>query len=78
MNEDSGVTVALTLDEALVLFEFLQRYSETDSLRIDDPAEQRALWNLACLLEKTLVAPFDQDCARQLADARDRLRDEPV
>jgi hypothetical protein len=39
-------------DEALVLFEFLSRFSDTDELRVEDQAEQRALSNLCCLLEK--------------------------
>ncbi len=77
MNADPAVTIELTQDEALVLFGFLQHFSETGELRIHDPAERRALWNLACLLEKTLVVPFDRDYAAQLAWARNSLRDDP-
>lgn len=69
------VEVRLTPDEALVLFEFLSRYSDTDELRVEDQAEQRALWNLCCLLEKTLVEPFNPDYAELLQSARNRLRD---
>jgi hypothetical protein len=69
------VKLELTADEALVLFEFLSRYGESDTLSIVDQAEQRALWNLQCLFEKQLVEPFCTDYAALLAAARDRLRD---
>lgn len=45
MNEhiNSEVHITLTGDEALVLFELLRRYSDSDQLNIVDQAEQRAL-----------------------------------
>ena len=55
------IDIALTKDEALVLFEFLSRYAETDRLNIEDSAEQQALWNLTCLLEKALTEPFSSN-----------------
>ena len=66
----------LTCDEALVLFEFLQRFSETGSFSIADQAEERALWNLSCILQKMLVEPFAPNYAELLAQARGRLRGE--
>jgi hypothetical protein len=45
-------------------------------LRLGDQAEQRALWNLCCLLEKQLVEPFKADYVEMLGAARSRLRDE--
>lgn len=69
------VRLELTADEALVLFEFLSRYSDSDSLSLVDQAEQRALWNLCCLLESRLVEPFCPDYAALVTAARDRLRD---
>ena len=38
-------------------------------------AEERALWNLHCLLQKQLVEIFHPDYKALLAAARDRLRD---
>lgn len=70
-----SVRLELTADEALVLFEFLSRYSDSNILAIEDQAEQRALWNLLCLLEKQLVEPFRPDYSQLLQQARDRLRD---
>jgi hypothetical protein len=73
MNE---VTINLTNDEALVLFEFLSRFSDKDRLSIKDQAEQRALWNLTCLFEKTLSEPFSTEWPQIIEGARSRLRDE--
>ncbi|WP_332848505.1 hypothetical protein [Massilia sp. S19_KUP03_FR1] len=75
-EESSEIRILITSDEALVLFEFLRRYSDTDQLNVVDQAEQRALWNLCCIFEKTPVAPFDMEYGQALADARERLRDE--
>jgi hypothetical protein len=75
-SETQGhVEVRLTPDEALVLFELLFRYSDSDELRIADQSEQRALWNLCCLLEKQLVEPFKANYVELLEAARNRLRD---
>lgn len=67
-------------DEALVLFEWLTR---TDRLTndfgdlVEDQAEQRALWNLTCLLERELVEPLSPVYQELVGRARDRLRDQP-
>ncbi len=71
----AGVSLNLSPDEALVLFELLSRYSDSDRLEIIDQAEQRALWNVCCLLEKELAEPFDPAYLALLSAARDRLRD---
>ena len=75
LNNDD-VTITLTADEAVVLFEFLSRFSGTDKLAIEDQAEERALWNLCCIFEKSLVVPFDVSYLEVLQAARNRLRDE--
>jgi hypothetical protein len=69
------VPLNLTADEALVLYEFLTRYTDSDQLETVDQAEQRALWNLCALLERALAQPFDPSYADLLASARGRLRD---
>jgi hypothetical protein len=70
-----SVTLELTGDEALVLFEFLHRFEDTDKLSISDQSEERILWNLSARLEKVLVAPFASNYAQLLEEARERLRD---
>jgi len=69
------VQISLTKDEALVLFEMLSRFSETDKLTIEHQSEERALWNFNCLLEKELVEPFKSEYAELLQAARERLKD---
>jgi hypothetical protein len=69
------VQITPTADEALVLFELLQRFSETGKLEIEDPAEERALWNLCCLLESQVFDVLPTDYVTALQQARDRLRD---
>ena len=65
------VTITLTDDESLVLFEFLARFSDTDLLGTEDQAEQRAFWNLHCLLERQVVASFAPNYRDLLDTARD-------
>lgn len=75
MLADRAVTLTLAHDEALVLHDFLQRFGASGTLTLEDQAEQRALWNLACLLERELVEPFSADYAEALRRARDTIRD---
>ena len=69
-----NVGLTLTFDEALVLFEYLRRCDDEDRYAFVDQAEQRALWNLACLLERVLPV-FSEDYVKQVQNARDALRD---
>ena len=69
-EDENEVTISLTVDEAVVLLGLTQRYSETNQLTIEDQAEQRALWNLCCLLEKA-----DKDSAISFEVSRAALRD---
>jgi hypothetical protein len=74
---DENYTFQLTPDETLVLYEFLARYGESDSLETVDQAEQRALWNLHAILERQMVEILDPDYRNLVAAARQRLRDPP-
>ncbi len=71
------MSISLSADEALVLYEFLSRYGDSNRLEIVDQAEQRALWDLCALLEKALVEPLDPAYQELLNAARERLRDKP-
>jgi hypothetical protein len=68
------VTVTLTSDEALVLFELLHRWEdsgELDNLLL--PGEQTSLWALSGRLESILVEPFEGNYPQLVNDARQRL-----
>ena len=71
-----GVTLRLSKDEALVLFELVSRFSEKKKLSIEDPAEEKVLWDICCSLEATLTQPLSADYAEALAKARRLVRDE--
>jgi hypothetical protein len=72
----SEVEIKLTKDEALVLFDFLSRFSNDDKLIIQDQAEERALLNLTCVLEKQLAEPFSPDWKKIIEAAKNRLRND--
>ncbi len=72
---DAPLVLQLSPDEALVLFEFLARFSHDERLEIADPAEELVLWGVFGQLERALVAPLAPDYVARLAAARGRLRD---
>ncbi|MCT7372633.1 hypothetical protein A7R75_26885 [Mycolicibacterium llatzerense] len=75
MGNRQPVTLELTADEALVLFEWLARTSQAHApLPFDDPAEQQVLWNLEAALERILVEPFRSDYRTLLHLARRAVR----
>lgn len=67
------VRVELSRDEALVLFEFLARFEETNALRLKRNAEFIAVSALAGKLQSVLVEPFDPDYKRIVAQSAARL-----
>ena len=76
MMESNEITIKLTKDEALVLFEFLSRFNENDNKEIfQDQAEEKALWIIEGQLEKILVEPFMPNYQDIIQEARNRIRD---
>jgi hypothetical protein len=73
------VTVTLSPDEALVLFEWLARFNAEPAQEFEHPAEPRVLWSLENSLESILVEPLDPGYRALLDAARARLvaGDEP-
>ena len=72
MSDD---TVAITLgkEEALVLFEILSRYIESDVFTVVDVSESEALSLLLAHLERVLVEPFDPNYEELLKRAKAKL-----
>ncbi len=66
----------LTKEEIVVLTGLLKRYSENETFVIEDQAEQRALWNLECVLEKVVGNYYEGNWETAHNDALDSLRDE--
>ena len=73
--EGDEVTVRLSADEALVLFELLSRWSEQGlpAAQLEHPSEQTALWAVEGQLEKQLVVTFDPRYREALDEARSKL-----
>ena len=69
------VNIELSPSEAVVLFEFVSRFTRSGKLEIEDQAEGRVLWDVCSLLESVLVEPFMQNYDDALAKARDAVRD---
>lgn len=67
------VTVALTPDQALVLFEFFARFQDTDRLAFAHPAEYLALVRIAAQLDTAVTEMFEPDYPELLAAARARV-----
>ncbi|HCA58581.1 MAG TPA: hypothetical protein DEP46_11415 [Blastocatellia bacterium] len=72
---ERAIKIELSLNEALVLSEFVDRYTNTNQLTIEDQAEQRVLWNICCELEKVLIEPFMKGYPEMLEKARAEVRD---
>lgn len=74
MNDE--VSIGLSRDQALVLFEWLARTGSGEQpAAFEDQAEQRVLWDLEAALEKHLAEPFRSDYRDLLEAARSRVRD---
>ena len=72
---EEAVSIHLTGDQALVLFDWITRFDETGDPTFVDQAEQTLLWIIEGSLEKALVAPFAANYLELVAQARDRVRD---
>jgi hypothetical protein len=74
--QSKRVKIALTSDEALVLYDWLTRFNQRADTDFTDQAEERVLFDLEALLEKALVAPLQSDYVDLLVQARSHVRDE--
>lgn len=74
-DPETPTPIELTRAEALVIFDWLNKHEDNDTTPGDAP-QQRALWNLNCLFERTLVEPFQADYLKLVEAARTHLTDE--
>ncbi|MFK7739921.1 MAG: hypothetical protein AB8H80_06320 [Planctomycetota bacterium] len=73
----SPIQVQLESDEALVLFEFLRRFCDSDRLSVEDQAEERVLWDLLAMLEQQCPpSGGGGEYGDRLAAARSAVRDQ--
>ena len=70
------VTIELSEDQAMVLFEWLAGFNQQKSQDFADQAEQRVLWDLESTLESLLAEPLSGDYRAIVEAARARVRDQ--
>ncbi len=69
----STYDLKITEDEAIVLFEFFERFGEKERLYFAHPAEYIALMQLSAQIDKTTSAMFSENYANLLAETRERI-----
>lgn len=70
------ISLGLSRDQALVLFDWLTRTSEAgEPAGFADQAEQRVLWDIEAALETLLTEPLEAEYRARLLTARDRVGD---
>lgn len=67
MKNDPTISISLTHDQALVLFDWLNKN------QITAPVIDRIMWSVEATLEKALVEPFQTDYESHVAEALKRL-----
>jgi hypothetical protein len=67
------VTITLSHDEALVLFDFFARFDESGDFTLRNTAEYLAFCRISAQLDKSLAEPLKPDYTALLKAARDRL-----
>lgn len=73
----AGITLELSEDAALILFDLLHRWEETHEHARPalDVAERVAVWELSAALERSISEPFLPNYEELVASARARLTD---
>ncbi len=73
---NNRIRLDFSRDEALVLLDWLSRFNESENASFfEDQAEERILFDLEAMLEKSVNESLDSDYEDQLLQARDRIRD---
>lgn len=75
VNSNDKIALTLSRNEALVLYDFLARFEDSDTLSIQDQAESRVLWNICSDLERSIAELLTADYFALLQEARDKIRD---
>ena len=64
------MTLELTDQQALVLYEWLRRFDEANAYPVEDHAEELVFWSLHGQLESALREPFLPDYRKRVEAAR--------
>ena len=69
---DMEINLKLTLAESIVLADLISKMERFEDKLTGE--EKRALWNLECVLEKTLTEPFVENYQEILEQSKQHLR----
>jgi hypothetical protein len=70
MNE---ISIKLSEDDVVVLFEFFERFGDKGKLYFVHPAEYIALMKISAQIDKSTSAMFSKSYAEILTEARERI-----
>ena len=73
--KNEAFALELTREQALVLFDWLVRFNESDYV-FEDQAEQRVLWDIECLMEKKMPVVLNSNYSELVKLARAKIRDD--
>ncbi len=69
------INIELSKEEALVLFEFLNKLSNGQTVvQYEDKSEEQVLAIIECILEKSLDEPFSKNYLELLQKAREKIK----
>lgn len=69
----SKIQIEISEDEAIVLFEFFERFAEKEKLYFVHPAEYLALMKISGQIDKSTSAMFRKDYGEILKNARENI-----
>ena len=69
----NDLSLKVSRDEALVLFDLFARFEETNRLILRHNAEFVALSRISAQIDKSLVEPFSPDYVLRLSQAQSRV-----
>jgi hypothetical protein len=75
MNTGDPITISLSKNEAIVLFDILSRSTELRSSVVQDKSEKAVFDQLCAGLESMLVGPFQPDFEETLKRAKQEIAD---
>lgn len=73
MADADGINLKISEDDAIVLFEFFERFDEKEKLYFVHPAEYISLMKIVEQIDKCTSAMFKDDYRDLLQKARERI-----
>ncbi len=75
MQNNEKIIIELTKNEALILYDWIQKLNTKEDTIFEDQAEERVLWDLEAILEKKLTGPLQNNYHQLISEARESVRD---